>query len=80
MIGHLDLRAKAAFARDKFDPANLKSRQLIKFGRFETKKGEKPSETVLYLRIDPARAAEGYLRRFHDANGPGGGSPALKEV
>jgi hypothetical protein len=56
VIGHLDLRAKAAFARDQFDPASLKSRQLIKFGRFETKKGEKPSETVLSLRIDPAFA------------------------
>ena len=54
VIGHLDLRAKAAFARDKFDTANLKSRQLIKFGRLETRKGEKPSETALYLRIDPA--------------------------
>lgn len=54
VIGHLGLRAKAAFARDKFDSANLKARQLIKFGRLETKKGEKPSETVLYLRIDPA--------------------------
>ncbi|HEX3147870.1 MAG TPA: DUF1592 domain-containing protein [Gemmataceae bacterium] len=54
VIGHLDLRAKAAFARDKFDSANLKSRQLIKFGRLETKTGEKPSETMLYLRIDPA--------------------------
>ncbi len=54
VIGHLELRAKAAVARDKFDSANLKSRQLIKFGRLETRKGEKPSETVLYLRIDPA--------------------------
>jgi hypothetical protein len=53
-IGHLDLRAKAAVARDKFAPGNLKSRQLLKFGRLEVKKGEKPSETVLYLRIDPA--------------------------
>ncbi len=31
------------------------------------------------LRIDPTRAVEGYLRRFHSANGPGPGSPALKE-
>ena len=54
VIGHLDLRAKAAFSRDKFDPSNLKSRQIVRFGRLETKKGEKPSETVLYLRIDPA--------------------------
>lgn len=54
VIGHLDLRAKAAFARDKFDPANLKPRQLVKFGRLETRKGERPPGTVLYLRSDPA--------------------------
>ena len=53
VIGHLDLRAKAALARDKFDSASLKFRQLINFGRLETKKGNKASETVLYLRIDP---------------------------
>jgi len=38
------------------------------------------TQMARFLRIDPARAAEGYLRRFHDANGPGAGSPALKEV
>ena len=38
------------------------------------------TQMARFLRIDPARAAEGYLRRFHDVNGPGGGSPALKEV
>jgi|GEM_PF-214098 len=38
------------------------------------------TQMARFLRIDPARAAEGYLRRFHDANGPGGGSPALKEI
>ena len=32
------------------------------------------------LRIDPARAAECYLRRFHGAMGPGGGTPVMKEV
>jgi hypothetical protein len=53
-IGHLDLRAKAAEARDKFAPGTLKSRQLVKLGRVEVRKGEKPAETVLYLRIDPA--------------------------
>lgn len=38
------------------------------------------TQMARFLRIDPARAAEGYLRRFHDANGPGAGSPALKEI
>lgn len=56
VIGHLDLRAKAASARDKFDVATFKSRQLLKFGRLQTRKGEKPADTVLYLRIDPAYA------------------------
>lgn len=32
------------------------------------------------LRIDPVRAAETYLRRFHGAQGPGGGTPVLKEL
>ena len=54
IIGHLDLRAKAANARDKFDPAIFKSKQLVKFGRLEAKKADQPSETVLHLRIDPA--------------------------
>lgn len=53
-IGHLDLRAAAAVARDKFAPGNLTSRQLLKFGRLEMKNGKKPNETVLYLRIDSA--------------------------
>jgi len=38
------------------------------------------TQMARFLRIDPARAAEGFIRRFHDANGPGGGSPALKEI
>ena len=54
VIGHLDLRAKAALARDKFDSAVLKPRQLIKFGHLKTKRSDKNGETVLYLRIDPA--------------------------
>ena len=32
------------------------------------------------LRIDPAKAAETYLRRFHGALGPGAGTPVLKEL
>jgi flagellar biosynthesis protein FlhG len=32
------------------------------------------------LRMDPARAAETYLRRFHGAVGPGAGTPVLKEL
>lgn len=53
VIGHLDLRARAAQGRDKFSSENLKSRQVLKFGRLEMRKGEKPAETVFYLRIDP---------------------------
>ena len=51
-IGHLGLRAKVAAGRDKFDPSNLKARQFFRFDRLQTKKAEKPAETVLYLRID----------------------------
>ena len=32
------------------------------------------------LHIDATRAAEGFLRRFHGANGPGPGTPPLKET
>jgi flagellar biosynthesis protein FlhG len=32
------------------------------------------------LRIDATRATEGFLRRFHGANGPGSGTPPLKET
>ena len=32
------------------------------------------------LHIDATRAAEGFLRRFHGANGPGAGTPPLKET
>ena len=38
------------------------------------------TQIARFLRIDPARAAEGFLRRFHGANGPGMGSPPLKEL
>jgi flagellar biosynthesis protein FlhG len=33
-----------------------------------------------FLRIDPARASEHFLKRFRDANGDGGGTPILKEL
>jgi flagellar biosynthesis protein FlhG len=32
------------------------------------------------LHMDPARAADTYLRRFHGALGPGAGTPVLKEL
>jgi len=32
------------------------------------------------LKIDAARAVEQYLRRFHGVNGPGSGTPILKEL
>ena len=32
------------------------------------------------LRIDPAQAAETYIRRFHGTLGPGAGTPVLKEL
>lgn len=38
------------------------------------------TQIARFLRIDPARAAESYLRRFHGVNGPGMGSPTLKEL
>ncbi|HEY4184013.1 MAG TPA: helix-turn-helix domain-containing protein [Polyangia bacterium] len=38
------------------------------------------TQIARFLRIDPTRAAEGFLRRFHGVNGPGAGSPALKEL
>ncbi len=53
-IRHLALRAKVAANRDKFDPGVFKSKQILKFGRLQVKKGENPAATVLYLRIDPA--------------------------
>jgi hypothetical protein len=53
-IKHLALRTKVATARDKFDAESFKTRQMAKLGRLQTKKGEKPSETTFYLRIDTA--------------------------
>jgi flagellar biosynthesis protein FlhG len=32
------------------------------------------------LKMDASRAVEGYLRRFHTANGPGPSTPSLKEL
>ena len=51
-IAHLALRAKVAAGRDKFDPSAFKAKQTLKLGRLQ--KGEKPSTTVLWLRVDPA--------------------------
>lgn len=53
-IAHLALRAKAADARDKFDPGVFKSRQLLKLGRLPAKKGENPAATTLFLSMEPA--------------------------
>jgi Protein of unknown function (DUF1592)/Protein of unknown function (DUF1588)/Protein of unknown function (DUF1587)/Protein of unknown function (DUF1585)/Protein of unknown function (DUF1595)/Cytochrome C oxidase, cbb3-type, subunit III len=53
-IGHLGLRAQVAANRDKFDPTNLKARQLFKLGKLQTKKGVKPAETTYWLRVDLA--------------------------
>lgn len=38
------------------------------------------TQMARFLRIDPSRAVESYLRRFHGANGPGPGTPVLKEL
>lgn len=54
-IGHLALRARVAANRDKFDSGVFKPKRLLKFERLQLQKGEKPSGTVLYLRIDPAQ-------------------------
>jgi AraC-like DNA-binding protein len=53
-IAHLALRAKAATARDTFDPGVFKSRQVLKLGRLPAKKGETPPATTLLLRVEPA--------------------------
>ena len=53
-IGHLALRAKAAAGRDKFDPGVFKTKQLLKLGRLQVKKGENPPATTLFVRFDPA--------------------------
>jgi hypothetical protein len=53
-IRHLDVRAKAAAGRDKFVPSTFTTKQMLKFGRLQLTKGEKPSATVLYLRVLPA--------------------------
>jgi hypothetical protein len=53
-IRHLALRARVAANRDQFDTGVFKSKQLLAFDRLQLRKGEKPSDTTLYLRIDPA--------------------------
>jgi Protein of unknown function (DUF1592)/Protein of unknown function (DUF1588)/Protein of unknown function (DUF1587)/Protein of unknown function (DUF1585)/Protein of unknown function (DUF1595) len=64
-ILHLDVRAKAAAGRDKFDPSTFKAKQTLKLGKLQLKKGEKPSATVLYLRALPAFDSPGGLVVFH---------------
>lgn len=56
-INHLAVRAKAAAGRDKFDPGVFKTKQMLKFGRLQPKKGDKSAEIVLHLRVDPALGA-----------------------
>ena len=69
---HLGLRAQVAANRDKFDASNLKTRQLFKVGRLQTKKGANLSETVFYLRIDlpfaeePGRCGRGVAIRLYE--------------
>ncbi len=53
-IAHLALRAKVAAGRDKFDPVSFKSKQTLKLGKLQMKKGQKPSATTLILSVDPA--------------------------
>lgn len=53
-IGHLALRAKVAAARGHFDPGVFKPRTMIKLGRLQVKKGEKPPETALKIQIETA--------------------------
>ncbi len=64
-ILHLANRAKAAAGRDKFEPSTFKTKQTLKLGKLQLKKGEKPSATVLYLRVDSALDAPGGVVVFH---------------
>ncbi len=64
-IGHLNVRAKAAAGRDKFEPTTFKAKQLLKLTRLQLKKGENPSATVLYLRVDPALDSPPGVVVFH---------------
>ena len=64
-ILHLDVRARAAAGRDKFDPSIFKAKQTLGLVRLQRKKGEKPSATVLYLRVDPAFDSPAGVVVFH---------------
>lgn len=60
-IAHLDLRAKAAAERDRFDATAFSSRTLLKFDRIAAvKNDDKP--VTFYLRIDSAFGAENVVR------------------
>lgn len=54
-IAHLALRARAAAARDQFDPRALKQRVILKPGRIPGRQGEPDQQGIsLFLRVDPA--------------------------
>lgn len=53
-IQHLDFRAKTAAMRDRFDPASFESQTQIRFDRIRVAKGDSPSKTTLFLRVDSA--------------------------
>lgn len=54
-IQHLKFRADVAAARDRFDPARLKTRHLVRFDRLRKPRDKDPNrEVVLSLRIQPA--------------------------
>jgi len=60
-ILHLANRAKAAAGRDKFEPSTFKTKQTLKLGKLQPKKGE----TVLYVRVDPALDSPPGVVVFH---------------
>ena len=64
-INHLAVRAKAAAGRDKFEPSTFKTKQTLKLGKLQLKKGENSAATVLYLRVDPALDSPNGLVVFH---------------
>jgi hypothetical protein len=64
-ILHLDVRAKAAAGRDKFNPSTFKAKQTLRLARLQLKKGGIPSATVLYLRVDSAFDSPAGMVVFH---------------
>jgi hypothetical protein len=64
-IRHLALRAQVAAARDTFDPSSFKSKTTLKLGRLQGKKGQKASDTMLSLRVDPAFGSPPGVVVFH---------------